>query len=193
MATQEDAKERRDSHLAFGIGCGIGFVVPYDFAKFTQGHLEPRSIVGSLVVATLIARSIFIIAPAKITPRIALAFLPLGAALVADFLIPVQFSKPAEYGSLDSFFVGTAGLLGVLLIPVVIESRRLADDPWFRAVRDWWVFFIVLGIAAALSGLTPAQSVQEKDVAYTAVWTGVVGALTGLTVIMWADRPTTKR
>jgi hypothetical protein len=139
------------------------------------------------VAAILIERTLEVARGATPNSRAAIAYLPLGCAALAYFVAKTT-ADHATSGSLDSFFGAAASLLGVLLVSVVIEARRAAGhDRWLRALRGWWVGFIIVGILYALAGLTPGQSRTAEEHNYQTVWAGLTGAVVALTVVMWKE------
>jgi hypothetical protein len=117
-----------------------------------------------------------------------IAYLPLGSASLALFFASASADRVLRAGSLDTFYDAAASLLGLLLVSVVIEARRLAvHDQWLRVVRGWWVLFIVVGIFGALWGLTPGQPMSSQANYYAWVWAGLAGAIAALLVVMWKD------
>jgi hypothetical protein len=139
------------------------------------------------VVGVLVERTFEVARGAKPDHRALIAYLPLASASLA-YLVAKTTSGRAVSGSLHSFFGAAASLLGLLLVSVVIEARRTAArDPWLRALRGWWVGFIVVGILYALAGLTPGQSPKAEARNYETVWAGLAGAVVALTVVMWRE------
>jgi len=139
------------------------------------------------VFGVLIERTFEVARGAVPDRRALIAYLPLGCASLAYFVAKTT-ADHATSGSLDSFFGAAASLLGLLLVSVVIEARRTAaSDPWLRALRGWWVGFIIVGILYALAGLTPGQSSKAQARNYETVWAGLAGAVVALTVVMWRE------
>jgi hypothetical protein len=141
------------------------------------------------VAAVLVERTLEAARGAEPDRRALIAYLPLGCAALA-YLVAKTSADHATSGSLDSFFAAAASLLGLLLVSVVIEARRAAAaarDPWLRALRGWWVAFIIIGILYALAGLTPGQSPKAQARNYQTVWAGLAGAVVALTVVMWKE------
>jgi hypothetical protein len=127
---------------------------------------------------------------APLDRRAFVAYLPLACATVALWLAGVTAPHVTRSGSLNEFFATAASLLGLLLVSLIVEARRVTTrDKWLRALRSWWVGFIVLGILYALLGLAPGHSRRSEDSDYEMVWAGMVGALVALTVVMWRDSP----
>jgi hypothetical protein len=125
---------------------------------------------------------------APVDRRAILAYLPLAFALLTFYYARVTSAHVARAGSLDTFFGAATSLLGLLLVSMVVEARRVgAHDQWLRALRGWWVAFIVIGILFGLLGLTPDQSRTSQMANYAWVWAGLVGAVTALAVVMWRD------
>src|ERR1700722_5271498 len=141
-----------------------------------------------LVLSVLLMRTFEIAHPAPFNSRAVIAYLPVGCAPVAFELSKVFAPHAVLSGSLDDFFSAAASLLGLLLISLVVETRRVAPyDKWLLALRGWWVMFIVLGILYALAGLTPGHSRKALRQDYEWVWAGLAGAVAALTVVMWRD------
>ena len=139
------------------------------------------------VVGGLVERTLEAVRGAAPDRRALIAYLPLACASLAYFVAETT-ADHATSGSLDSFFGAAASLLGLLLVSVVIEARRTAArDPWLRALRGWWVGFIIVGILYALAGLTPGQSRKAEARNYQTVWAGLTGAVVALTVVMWKE------
>jgi hypothetical protein len=139
------------------------------------------------VFGVLVERTFEVVRGAALGHRALIAVLPLGGASLA-YSVAKTTADHATSGSLDSFFVAAASLLGLLLVSVVIEARRTAaSDPWLRALRGWWVGFIIVGILYALAGLTPGQSPKVQARNYETVWAGLAGAVVALTVVMWRE------
>jgi hypothetical protein len=110
------------------------------------------------VAAVLVERTLEAARGAESDRQGLIAYLPLGCAGLA-YLVAKTTADHTTSGSLDSFFGAAASLLGLLLVSVVIEARRAAAcDRWLRALRGWWVGFIIVGILYTLAGLTPGQS-----------------------------------
>jgi hypothetical protein len=141
-----------------------------------------------LVAAMLIERTFETARGASADGRALIAYLPLGFAGVAMFYAKMTAMHTLRSGSLDTFFEAAVSLLGLLLVSVVIEARRVAAyDQWLRALRGWWVAFIILGILYAVAGLTPGQSRTSLVGEYAMAWAGMVGAVAALAVVMWRD------
>jgi hypothetical protein len=89
---------------------------------------------------------------------------------------------------LDSFYTAAAGVLAALLIALMIESHRLFHvDPQLRALRSWWIASVVMGILAALTGLTPDHTAIARETAFQATWSGLAGAITAGALVMSRD------
>lgn len=139
------------------------------------------------VAAMLVERTLEAVRGAAPDRRALIAYLPLACASLAYFVAETT-ADHATSGSLDPFFGAAASLLGLLLVSVVIEARRTAaHDRWLRALRGWWVGFIIVGILYALAGLTPGQSRKTEARNYQTVWAGLTGAVVALTVVMWKE------
>ncbi|MGD1056480.1 MAG: hypothetical protein ABR992_03615 [Solirubrobacteraceae bacterium] len=120
--------------------------------------------------------------------RALIAYLPVGCATVALFLAKIFAADVTRSGSLSTFFTTAASLLGLLLVSLIVEARRVTTrDRWLRALRGWWVGFIILGILYALLGLAPGHSRKSEEGDYEMVWLGMVGAIAALSVVMWRD------
>jgi hypothetical protein len=140
----------------------------------------------SFVGAALVALTLVAIRGAPVDRRAILAYLPLASAALTFYLAKLTASHVTKAGSLDPFFEAATSLLGLLLVSLVVEARRVAGhDQWLRALRGWWVAFIIVGILYALLGLTPGRRSQQSE--YGIVWAGLVGAVVALTVVMWRD------
>ncbi len=160
------------------------------------GATDPRSGIVNLVIravlwfvgAALFGLTLEAIRGAPVDRRAILAYVPMACASLAFFLARETAASVIRSGSLDNFFGTAASLLGLLLVSLVVEARRVAThDQWLRALRGWWVAFIVIGILYALVGLTPGQSQTAQMAHYAWVWAGLVGAVVALTVVMWRD------
>lgn len=138
------------------------------------------------VLAALIELTLEAIRGATWDRRAFIAYLPLPCASLAFFLARETANHVTRSGSLDTFFEGAVSLLGLLLVSLVVEARRVAPyDQWLRALRGWWVAFVIIGMLYALLGLTPGRKSQKNDYAF--VWAGLVGATAALAVVMWRD------
>ncbi len=156
--------------------------------------VDPFSGVADLVIraclwgvfAALAERTLEAVRGAAVDRRAFVAYLPLACASLAFFLARETAKHVTRAGSLDTFFQGAVSLLGLLLVSLVLEARRAAaNDQWLRALRGWWVAFVIIGILYALLGLTPGRRLQKTDYAYA--WMGLVGAVVALCVVMWRD------
>jgi hypothetical protein len=138
------------------------------------------------VAVALCERTLEAIRGATWDRRAFIAYLPLPCASLAFFLARETANHVTRSGSLDTFFEAAVSILGLLLVSLVVEARRVAAyDQWLRALRGWWVAFVIIGMLFALLGLTPGRRSQKSDYAY--VWAGLVGAVVALTVVMWRD------
>jgi hypothetical protein len=125
---------------------------------------------------------------APVDRRAILAYLPLALALLTFYYAKATSAHVARSGPLDTFFEAATSLLGLLLVSMVVEARRVAaHDQWLRALRGWWVAFIVIGMLYGLLGLTPDQPRTSQMADYAWVWAGLVGAVTALAMVMWRD------
>jgi hypothetical protein len=139
-------------------------------------------------VAALIERTLESVRGAARDHHAFIAYLPLACATSALLLAEETAASVTRSGSLDNFFEAAISLLGLLLISLVVEARRgAAHDPWLRALRGWWVAFVVIGILYSLLGLLPDDSRSSREEAYAIAWTGLVGAVAALAVVMWRD------
>jgi hypothetical protein len=139
-------------------------------------------------IASLIELTLEAIRGAPLDRRAILAYLPLAFASLAFLDARTTAAHAARSGSLNAFFAAAASLLGLLLVSVVIEARRVgARDQWLRALRGWWVAFIIIGIVYALAGLTPGESQESLKSHYALVWASLVGAVAALAAVMWRD------
>jgi hypothetical protein len=140
------------------------------------------------VFAALVERTIETGHGAPLDRRAFIAYLPLACASSTFFLARETAAAVARSGSLSNFFEAVVSLLGLLLVSVVIDARRVAAyDKWLRALRGWWVAFIITGILYSLLGLLPGRSLSSEKQNYAIAWTGLVGALVALSVVMWRD------
>lgn len=141
-------------------------------------------------IAALIERTLEALRGAPVDGRAFVAYLPLVCAAAAWWLAEITAPHVTRSGSLSMFFAVAASLLGALLVSLVVEARRATKrDQWVRALRGWWVGFIVLGILYALLGLAPGHSRKSEGFYYEMVWAGLVGAVAALTIVMWRDSP----
>jgi hypothetical protein len=148
----------------------------------------PILIVLSFATSTMLERTLKAAKGAPADRRALIAYLPLGSASLALFFAYASADRVLRAGSLNTFYDAAAALLGLLLVSVVIEARRLAaHDQWLRVLRGWWVLFIVVGILGALWGLTPGQPMSSQANDYAWVWAGLAGAIAALVVVMWKD------
>jgi hypothetical protein len=163
-------------------------------AAMIAAAVNPRGGIVDLVIRALlwfmgtavVGLTLRAIYGAPVDRKALLAFLPLPFTCLALFLANETAKHVTRSGSLNIFFEGALSLLGLLLVSLVVEARRVAaHDPWLRALRGWWVAFIIIGILYALLGLTPGRKAQKND--YPLVWMGLVGAIVALTVVMWRD------
>jgi hypothetical protein len=70
----------------------------------------------------------------------------------------------------------------------MIESRSLLHvDPQLQALRSWWIGCAVIGLIAALTGLTPDHSSIAREAAFQTTWAGFAGAITAGTLVMGRD------
>lgn len=119
-----------------------------------------------------------------------LAYMPLAVASIAFLLVPEFFANVDDQPPhmLDSFYTAAAGVLAALLIALMIESHRLFHvDPQLRALRSWWIASVVMGILAALTGLTPDHTAIARETAFQATWSGLAGAITAGALVMSRD------
>lgn len=141
-------------------------------------------------IAVSVERTLETLRGAPLNGRAFLAYSPLVCAATALLLAEVTAPHVTRSGSLSTFFGVAASLLGALLVSLVIETRRATKrDQWVRALRGWWVGFVVLGILYALLGLAPGHSRKSEEFYYAMVWAGLVGAVAALSVVMWRDSP----
>ena len=169
-------------------GFGLALLV-----QDSQLHQVDSRLVAAVIafpVGVLMERTLAT-AHAPADRRALIAYLPIGAAGIADFLSKGTTAQVLlNHGSLTGFYDAAASLLGLLLVSVMLEARRqAAHDAWLRVLRGWWVLFIVIGILYALVGLTPDQSAKMQEASYTLVWAGLAGAVTAFVVVAWMDQP----
>jgi hypothetical protein len=127
---------------------------------------------------------------APLDRRAFIAYLPMASATLALFLAQATADHVTRSGPLSTFFGTAVSLLGLLLVSLVVETRRVTTkDQWLHALRGWWVGFIILGILYALLGLAPGHSRKSEQSDYAMVWAGLVGAVAALSVVMWRDSP----
>ncbi len=139
-------------------------------------------------MAALLERTFEAVRGAPLDGRVFIAYLPLACASLAFFLAKVTAASVTRSGSLEGFFQAANGLLGLLLVSLVVEARRAAThDRWLRALRGWWVGFVIIGMLYSLLGLLPDSSRQSQKEAYAIAWMGLVGAVVALAVVMWKD------
>jgi len=143
--------------------------------------------------AALLERTLEAVRGAALDRRAFIAYLPLACASLAFLLASETAASVIRSGSLDNFFEAAGSLLGLILVSLVIEARRVAAyDQWLRALRGWWVAFVIIGILYSLLGLLPDNSQKSQKEDYAVAWAGLVGAMVALTVVMWRD-PTRQR
>jgi hypothetical protein len=143
-------------------------------------------------LAALVERTLEAVRGAAWDRHALIAYLPLASASPAFFLARETAASVTRSGPLDNFFEASISLLGLLLVSLVVEAQRgAANDQWLRALRGWWVAFIVIGILYSLLGLLPDDTRRFHEEAYAIAWASLVGAVVALTVVMWRD-PTRK-
>ena len=159
----------------------------------THGHYTAVAIdvIPSFIAAFLLGRAL------KVEPGDArsdevgmLAYMPLGVAAITFMLVPALLANVGKQPphTFDSFYTAASAVLAALLIALMIESRSLLHvDPQLQALRSWWIACVVIGVIAALSGLTPDLSRIARETAFQATWAGVAGAITAGTLVMSRD------
>jgi hypothetical protein len=184
------AKPRNRAGIATAVLLGIPVLL---FNAATSKHYAPIALdaAPALFLAFLLGRSV------KVEPGQArsdevgmLAYMPLAVCAVAFMLVPALYANIGKQPSraLDSFYTAAAGILAALLIALMIESHRLFHvDPQLQALRSWWIACVVVGILAALTGLTPDHHAIARETAYQLTWAGLAGAITAGALVMSRD------
>ncbi|HUB72938.1 MAG TPA: hypothetical protein VL979_02725 [Solirubrobacteraceae bacterium] len=184
------AKPRNRAGIATAVLLGIPVLL---FNAATSKHYAPIAIdaAPALFLAFLLGRSV------KVEPGHArsdeigmLAYMPLAMCSFTFMLVPALYAnvgkQPAH--ALDSFYTAAAGILAALLIALMIESHRLFHvDPQLQALRSWWIACVVVGILAALTGLTPDHHAIARETAYQLAWAGLAGAFAAGVLVMGRD------
>jgi hypothetical protein len=119
-----------------------------------------------------------------------LSYLPLLVVSVTFLLVPSLFADAGKQAphALDSYYTAAAAVLAALLIALMIESRGLLQlDPQLQALRSWWIGSVVVGLIAALVGLTPDLSPVMREAAFQLTWAGFAGAITAGCLVMGRD------
>ena len=105
---------------------------------------NPRGDIVDLVIralfgfmgAAVIGLTLRAIYGAPVNRKALLAFLPLPFAYLALFLAKETAKHVTRSGSLDIFFEGALPLLGLLLVSLVVEARRVAAHDPSRGTVD---------------------------------------------------------
>jgi len=105
---------------------------------------HPRGDIVDLVIralfgfmgAAVIGLTLRAIYGAPVNRKALLAFLPLPFAYLALFLAKETAKHVTRSGSLDIFFEGALPLLGLLLVSLVVEARRVAAHDPSRGTVD---------------------------------------------------------
>ncbi len=144
----------------------------------THGHYTAVAVdvIPSFVIAFLLGRAV------KVEPGDArsdevgmLAYMPLAAAAITFMLVPVFLANAGKQPphTFDSFYTAASAVLAALLIALMIESHSLLHvDPQLQALRSWWIGCAVIGLIAALTGLTPDHSSIARETAFQITWQG---------------------
>lgn len=159
----------------------------------TRKHYAPVAVdaAPALIFAFLLGRSV------KVEPGQArsdevgvLAYMPVAIYSATFILVPALFANVGKQPphALDGFYTATAGVLAALLIALMIESHRIFHvDPHLQALRSWWIAGVVMGILAALTGLTPDHTAFARETAFQAAWAGLAGSITAGALVMSRD------
>jgi hypothetical protein len=184
------SRPRNRAGIATAVLLGIPVLL---FNAMTSKHYVPIAIdaVPALLLAFLLGRS------AQVEPGQArsdevgmLAYMPLAIGSLTFILVPALYANVGKEPphALDSFYTAAAGILAALLIALMIESHRLFHvDPQLQALRSWWIACVVMGVLAALTGLTPEHHAIARETAYQATWAGLAGAITAGALVMGRD------
>jgi hypothetical protein len=177
-----------------GIATAVLLALPLLILQAATGkHYVPIAVdaAPAMILAFLLGRSV------KVEPGEArsdevgmLAYMPLAICSITFMLVPAFFANVGKQSphALDSFYTAAAGVLAALLIALMIESHRLFHvDPQLQALRSWWIAGVVMGILAALTGLTPDHTAIARETAFQATWAGLAGAITAGALVMSRD------
>ena len=183
------AKPRNRAGIAWAVPTTVLFLI----TEIARGRYNAAAVdvFPSFAAAFLLGRAV------KVEPGHArsdevgmLAYAPLAVWSFAFFLVPAFFSNVGKQPphALDSFYTAASAVLAALLIALMIESRSLLHvDPQLQALRSWWIVCIVVGLIAALTGLTPDLSLIARETAFQVTWAGLAGAITAGSLVMGRD------
>jgi hypothetical protein len=173
-------------------------IVAYTVVPALLGNRSPLWVLGALIAGALLGtasgalleRTLKTAIANPLDKRALIAYAPLGCALVTLFFAHLSARHMVESGSLAGFYGAAAPLLGVLMIPIMIETRQIfPHDPWLRTFRSLWLTFIVIGIGYALLGLTPDQSRASQASQYSVVWASLACAVAAVLIVLSREPP----